>query len=70
MVVQSLPSIMSYVYDIILPLWPDSEDTVDEKLDSPLEHFVHVSLFPMWRPKWGNLSIRPNIEVFVDAGES
>ena len=24
----------------------------------------------MWRPKWGNLSIRPNIEAVVDASGS
>ena len=24
----------------------------------------------MWRPKWDNLSIRPNIEVVVDASKS
>ena len=27
-------------------------------------------MVPMWRPKWGNLSIRPNIEVVIDASGS
>ena len=40
--VQSMPSTMLYIYDIILPLRLDSDGTIDEKLEWPLEHFVNV----------------------------
>ena len=45
--------------------------TLSEKLEWPLEHFVNVEfMVPKWRPKGGNLSIRPNIGVVDDDSRS
>ena len=40
--------------------------TIDEKLEWPMEHFVNVQSILTWCRKWGNPSIKPNIEVVDD----